>query len=232
MIRMLFAASCIGAISGASAAEEPAKLIPAVKSYLEARAAEFDEISQERRAALLTIAEHVKAQQTAGKPIRLVFICTHNSRRSQLSQLWAAAAADYYGIRGVTTYSGGTEATAFNPRAVAAAQRCGVVVEKTTHDDNPIYHARVRTDGPALTLFSKVYSDAPNPRSEVCCVMVCNEADEACPAVPGAARRVALPFVDPKVSDGTAQEAATYDERCRQICREMLFVMSSARGRE
>jgi protein-tyrosine-phosphatase len=142
-----------------------------------------------------------------------------------MAQLWAAVAARTYGIR-ATTYSGGTESTAFNPRAVAAMERAGFNIDKTTDDQNPIYHVRYSDQQPALTCFSKKYAGDPNPRQDFAAVMVCSDADRACPTVPGAAGRFALPFVDPKVSDGTPQEAATYDERCAQIARELLYVMS------
>ncbi len=157
--------------------------------------------------------------------MRLIFVCTHNSRRSQMAQLWAAVAAEKYGLQ-ATTYSGGTESTAFNPRAVAAMQRAGFRIEKTTDDDNPIYHARYADDRPALTCFSKKYDGAPNPKKHFAAVMVCGDADRKCPNVSGADERVAIPFVDPKVSDGSPSESQTYDERCAQIAREMLYVMS------
>lgn len=142
-----------------------------------------------------------------------------------MAQLWTAAAANVYGLN-VLTYSGGTEDTAFNPRAVAAMGRAGFKIEKATDDTNPIYHARMSDDRPAMTCFSKAYDNAPNPKLGFGAVMVCGEADQACPYVEGATGRFSLPFVDPKVSDDTALEEATYDERCAQIAREMLYMMS------
>jgi hypothetical protein len=47
--------------------------------------------------------------------------------------------------------------------------------------------------------------------------------------VKGANFRVAIPYVDPKVSDGKPEEAATYDERCLQIATEMLWVMQAVK---
>lgn len=201
-----------------------------VAEYVRARQAELAQIPSERRAQLDELGAYVQSQSLAGKPVRLTFICSHNSRRSQIAQVWAAVAAHVYGVR-VATCSGGTESTAFNPRAVAALRRAGLDIEQTTDDSNPIYHVRYSAQRPALTCFSKVFSQPPNPAGDFAAIMVCDQADQACPAVAGAARRFALPFVDPKASDDTPREAATYDERCAQIAREMLYVMHAAGAR-
>lgn len=214
---------------GSGANRTAGVLYPELDAYLDAREAEFGMISAERRAALDQLAAYVRERAESETPAELVFVCTHNSRRSHLSQLWAAAAAARQGLA-VWTYSGGTESTAFNQRAVAAATRAGFRIEKTTEARNPVYHARMSEDRPAMTCFSKPYDNDPNPKSDFGAVMVCTDADEACPIVLGAAFRLALPFVDPKISDGTPAEAATYDERCAQIAREMLYVMSRAAG--
>ena len=206
-------------------------LYPELAAYLEERAGEFDRISAERRAQLGLVSAFVREEARAGRAARLVFVCTHNSRRSHMSQLWAAAAAEACGV-GVWTYSGGTEATAFNPRAAAAVERAGFRVEKTTEGSNPVYHVRMGEGRAAMTCFSKVYDGAPNPSEGFGAVMVCGEADEACPMVEGAAGRFGLPFEDPKVSDGTERESAVYDERCAQIAREMLWMMRAAAGGE
>lgn len=200
-------------------------LSPEITTYLDAREAEFDLISSERRKALAELSQFIETERSAGRAIQLVFVCTHNSRRSHMSQLWAAAAAERYGID-LTTYSGGTEATAFNPRAVASLKRAGFEIEQTTRGSNPIYHVRMGESIQPITCFSKIYNGAPNPSEDYGAVMVCDQADETCPFVVGMAGRFAIPFVDPKVSDNTPAEAETYDARCAQIAREMLYVMS------
>lgn len=160
----------------------------------------------------------------------MTFICTHNSRRSHLAQVWAATAAARYGFSQVYTYSGGTEATAFNSRAVAALERAGFDVLKTSDDRNPVYHVRYAADAAPLTCFSKVYDQAPNPGDGFCAVMTCGDANERCPVVHGAAQRIAITYEDPKSADGTPAEAARYDERCAQIAREMLYAFDRAAG--
>src|SRR6186713_2799709 len=95
-------------------------------------AAEFDQIPEERKPVLSELTRFVQDRTTKKIPVYLNFICTHNSRRSQLSQLWAQAAAYYYGVAEVFCYSGGTEATAFNLRAVKAMQDAGfrIIMQK------------------------------------------------------------------------------------------------------
>jgi len=206
---------------------ERAKMYEPLAKFIAARQAEFDRIDVERKAQLEKLSTYIRGRMKEGKPARLIFVCTHNSRRSHMAQLLATVAAETQGIR-LMSYSGGTESSAFNPRAVAAMERAGFRVEKTSDDDNPIYHVRFSDNRPAVTCFSKRYDNAPNPKGQFAAVMVCGEADKSCPAVPGADDRFVIPYVDPKVSDGTVNEAATYDERCAQIAREMLYILSRA----
>ncbi len=203
----------------------PARCIE-LQMTIDQRISESDTIPNSRREELGVLAAAVREAIDRHEPASLLFICTHNSRRSHMSQIWAAVAAHHFGFDNVHTYSGGTESTAFNPRAVAAMRRAGFRIDKTTDDANPIYHVRYADDAAPLTCFSKVYDHAPNPKKDFVAVMTCDSANEACPIVRGAARRIAIMYEDPKVADDTPGEAAKYDERCRQIGREMLYVFS------
>lgn len=187
-----------------------------------------EEVSPERLAELDALADWV-AEQPAEGNTDLVFICTHNSRRSHMGQILAQAAAHHHGLHDVRTHSGGTEATAFNPRAVRALQDLGVGLACANPEaKNPVYEVVLQPGAGTTAAFSKVYSDASNPQAGFAAVMTCSDADEACPLVFGAAARFATPYVDPKVSDGTAEEAATYRERALQIGTEMMYVMARA----
>ena len=201
-------------------------ILPAADRYLAAREAELDQIPADRRKALARVAEFVKKRRAAGEPARLLFICTHNSRRSHMAELWARTAAARHGVAGVQTFSGGTEATAFNPRAVAALERAGLEIEPTTTGDNPRYAVRYAEDAPPAMAYSKVYDANGNPTADFAAIMTCSQADESCPFVRGAASRIAIPYEDPKGSDGTAREARAYDERSAQIAREMTYIFS------
>ncbi len=199
---------------------------PELQTYIDESVKAFENIPGERKEHLHKAAAYVQARAADGRESQLTFICTHNSRRSHLSQIWAQTAAEYYGIPGVRTFSGGTEATAFNPRAVAALERAGFIVEKTSGDINSVYHVRWHVQGPVMEAFSKVYSQEPNPNTGYCAVMTCSRADAACPMVFGAEERISITYEDPQEFDGTDREEAAYDERCRQICTEMFYLFS------
>ncbi len=204
------------------------KLYPALNQYLEKADKNAGSISPERKEDLLELAAFISAQSKAGKPTQLTFICTHNSRRSHLGQVWAATAATWLGIENITTFSGGTEATACNPRTIAALERAGVKTTKAG-ETNPKYDVSFADGIAPLLCFSKKYSDPGNPASDFAAIMTCSHADKNCPIIPGASARISIPYEDPKVSDNTPDEAKTYDERSFQIATEMVFVMKEAK---
>lgn len=180
-------------------------------------------ISEDRKVLLQKLSHYVKQE----RPALLNFICTHNSRRSHLAQIWAAVAAAYFGLDDVQTFSGGTEATAFNPRAVAALVRAGFRVE-SPGGENPHYRVYFSSERPPLLCFSKTYDDALNPISDFAAIMTCSDADENCPFIPGAKLRLPLTYEDPKAADDTPEEANRYDERLQQIGQEILFAFGAS----
>jgi len=200
-------------------------MYPALEAYIRHALPLMDGISQKRKRALEDVAVFVSSKRKAGEVAELTFICTHNSRRSHMGQLWAAVAAAHFGIDCVRTYSGGTEATAFNPRAVVAIEKAGFAVENPG-GVNPHYQVTFDDGGPAMECFSKTYTDPFNPAEGFAAIMTCSDADEACPVVAGAAIRAPIRYEDPKVADGTSRETAAYDERCLQIATEMLYLFS------
>lgn len=204
------------------------KLLPQLNQTVQELEKTFDRIPEERKTLLAKISTYIRERKQASKPVDLVFICTHNSRRSHLAQLWAQAAATYYGMGQVHSFSGGTEATAFNPRAVAALQALGFDLQPQSDGQNPVYAARFAEEAPTMHIWSKTYADAANPAAGFLAVMTCTEADGNCPFVEGADLRMALTYEDPKHFDGTSQEKEKYDERARQIGREMLYAFREA----
>lgn len=208
-------------IMSLNASANPPILYSELRTYVDALP--VPNVSIERRENLDAMAQWIALQLRENGRIDLNFICTHNSRRSHLAQIWMAAMMVYYQIDGVQTWSGGTEATAFNLRAVKALERAGFKVVYAS-GDNPRYGIRFSPDGDGLTVWSKTYNDPANPSSEFTAVMVCSDADEKCPVVFGAAVRFALPFLDPKISDNKPDEVNTYDLRSRQIASEMKYI--------
>lgn len=178
----------------------------------------------ERRALLDPLAEYISKKQAAGEVVRLIFICTHNSRRSHFGQVWAQVAAQHFGIAPVECYSGGTETTACNPRTVAALERAGIRAKQITGGENPVFLLQYADGVNPMAAFSKVYDQAPNPTEGFAAVMTCSQAEENCPYVPGAEKRFSITYNDPKNADGTPEEEAEYDARCRQVAAEMAYV--------
>lgn len=177
-----------------------------------------------RLEVLQPLIDYIQAKVDANAPVRLNFICTHNSRRSQFSQIWAQTAADYFGVP-VVCLSGGVEVTAFNERAVASTVRSGFKVEHGT-GLNPVYVVRHSTEGEGVSAFSKVFDDPANAGGPFAAVMTCAHADEHCPFIPDAEVRLAVRYEDPKAFDDTPEEGVRYDERSDQIASEMLYVFS------
>lgn len=174
-----------------------------------------------RQKQLIALADYLRNHP---KNRDVIFVCTHNSRRSHLSQYWSAAAAVYYNIDEFRSYSGGTEATALHPNTIDALRECSFEIRLTEeHETNPKYEVNLGGSIPRLEGFSKKIGESPNPTKDFCAVMVCSDADEGCPFVPGATTRISLPFEDPKSSDGTPEQAKTYHRRSLEIAREMLW---------
>lgn len=200
------------------------KLFPEVETYIKSLPSRAP-VSARRQKILQEIAKFIYQKQQKDEVAELVFICTHNSRRSHFAQLWAAIAAHYHGLENVLTFSGGTEATAFHPNAVGAMERAGCKIQKAA-GANPVYLVKFSDTHKGSQAFSKKYGDKFNPKSGFCAVMTCSAADDACPVVLGMQKRVSLTYTDPKEADGTPKEADVYDERCAQIAMEMFYTMS------
>ncbi len=206
-------------------------LFPSIERYIGALQEEV--IASERFLLLEELIGYMANTLYSGRTVRLVFICTHNSRRSHLAQAWAQVFAYRYGLAPIECYSGGTETTACNPRTVAALERAGLRATAITAGENPVYLFQYAEGVGPVIAFSKVYDQPPNPRAGFAAVMTCAQAAESCPVVLGAEQRFALPYDDPKAADDTPEEAATYDARCRQIAAELQFVFEAvALGRE
>lgn len=192
-----------------------------LRFYIQNIEDELSTISESRKQKLRTLADYIRSQKSA----KLTFICTHNSRRSHLCQIWAATLAHRFGLDGVYSFSGGTEETAFNPRAIAALQRAGFHIENPG-GENPKYQVYFDDDKEPLICYSKTFDDSANPQKEFAAIMTCTDADENCPIVPGAEKRFFIPYIDPKEADDTLKEGQVYDERCQQIATEMYYLMS------
>ncbi len=199
---------------------------PQLVDFCESRTQEFDQIPEDRKESLRQLSAYILGKRRLGAPARMTVICTHNSRRSHIGKAWLQAAALWYGIYNFESYSGGTESTAFHENAVAALSRSGIELIRAENGDNPVYLMRFGPTLPGMAMYSKHYEDAPNPMDSFCALIVCDDANKACPTVIGAEARVAIPYPDPKNYDGTDEAAHQYDETNRTIARDMFYVFS------
>ncbi len=181
----------------------------------------FDQISVERKKELAAFADLITS--STSEKITIIFVCTHNSRRSHVTMIWAHLAAYLFGRDKVSTYSGGTEVTAFNARAIAALDRVGFSI-KVFAGENPKVEIGFGDHLPTLSCFSKRVGDETNPQEGYLAIMTCAHADANCPVLPRALHRFPLRYTDPGYADDTVQEASAYDQLVDQVGREMLYV--------
>ena len=203
-------------------------MFPQIQAHCNQLIQDFQSISEDRKILLEKIATYIQGKKDSKQSIHLMYVCTHNSRRSHFGQIWASVAANYYQIKDVHTYSGGTEATAFHPNAIKALESSGFVVISDSIGANASFTVRFGLEE-STSCFSKVYDDDINPHSNFAAIMTCSDAEENCPFIPGVELRVGTTYEDPKAFDGTVQQDQKYLERSNQIARECLYVFSRIR---
>lgn len=197
---------------------------PKLSKYIEGILSQ--EISEERKIVLKPLVDFIQQKVKDQKSVNINFICTHNSRRSHLAQIWAQAAAVYFTINNVQCYSGGTETTALFPKIIETLAETGFYIWKLSESENPLYAIKYAENALPIIGFSKKHDDVFNPASDFAAVMTCSQADEGCPFIPGAEKRIPITFEDPKISDNTSYQTEIYQERSRQIAVEMFYVFS------
>ena len=190
----------------------------------------FESISDDRKIILQPLVDFIQRKANNNQEIRLNLICTHNSRRSHLSQVWAQTAAAHYGVKNVFCYSGGTEATAMFPVAAKTLAKQGFQIKTIAEGSNPVYAIKYAENEHPVIGFSKTFDDDFNPQSEFAAILTCSSADKGCPFIAGAEKRIPVTFEDPKAFDNTAQQAEKYEERSLQIATEMFYVFSQIKS--
>jgi arsenate reductase len=183
-------------------------------------------VPNERKEVLYPLVEYIQNKVNTTEEILLNFICTHNSRRSHLSQIWAQTMAFHFGIDTIFCYSGGTEATALFPKVAETLTHQGFQIQQLSQDQNPVYAVKFDNNQQPIIGFSKTYFDDFNPKSNFAAIMTCSNADEGCPMVFGAEARFPIKYEDPKAFDGTEVMNEKYTERSLQIASELYFVFS------
>lgn len=199
-------------------------LFPEIKNTI--NTFNFEIISEERSSILQPLIDFIQFKVETNSQVRLNLICTHNSRRSHLSQVWAQTAAAHFNIKNVYCYSGGTEATAMFPLVSKTLAKQGFQIKIISEGNNPIYSIKFSENEHPVIGFSKTFDNDFNPKSEFAAIMTCSSADKGCPFIAGAEKRIPITFEDPKAFDNTPQQAEKYEERSLQIANEMFYVFS------
>lgn len=183
-------------------------------------------VSNQRKTILQPLVAYIQEKVNNNQIIKLNFICTHNSRRSHLAQIWAQFAAAYYNIPNINCYSGGTEETALFPKVIETLSNQGFQIIKIADSNNPIYAIKYDENSSPIIGFSKKYNDAFNPISNFAAILTCSQADEGCPFISGAEKRIPITYEDPKISDDTTEQTELYKQRSFQIATEMMYIFS------
>ena len=186
----------------------------------------FENISNDRKNILQPLIDYIQGKVNSKKPVNLNFICTHNSRRSHLSQVWAQTSASFYNIDNVHCYSGGTQETALFPKVAQTLENQGFQILKIADNINPIYAIKFDENCLPIIGFSKKYDDPFNPVSNFVAILTCSQADDGCPFIAGAEKRIPITYEDPKISDGTTNQTEVYQQRSIEIATEMMYVFS------
>lgn len=186
----------------------------------------FETIDTDRKVILQPLVDFIQEKANNKVEINLNFICTHNSRRSHLAQVWAQVASEYFNIPLVQCYSGGTEETALFPKVAETLTEQGFNIFKIAETTNPVYAIKYSDNGLPIIGFSKKYDNLFNPVSAFAAIMTCSQADGGCPFIAGAEKRIPITFEDPKISDNTPEQSKVYTERSLQIATEMFYVFS------
>jgi len=206
-------------------------LLQEIKKYLSDREQDLSSIREERKAVLDRVSEYIRDRLLMKKKAELLYICPENARTSHFGQMWAQAAAAFCNLPQVYSYSGGNEITTFHLSAIKAARKAGFMIEMMKEGNhNPVYRLIFDDDKSPRLFFSKRFDDPANPCEGFCAILTCSEADEAFPHIPGAVNRISCIYPTPEISDNTPEQEAAYEETCRIIATESLYVMKKAKA--
>lgn len=190
----------------------------------------IESISPERKLILQPLITFIQNKVSTDQEVRLNFICTHNSRRSHLTQIWAQTMASYFSIKNVVCYSGGTENTAVYPMVISTLENTGFQINSISQGDNPIYSVKFAQNQHPVIAFSKKLDAEFNPKSEFAAIMTCSQADGGCPFISGAESRIPITYDDPKAFDNTPFQSEKYQERSLQIATELFYIFSQIKA--
>ena len=176
---------------------------------------------------LLKLIDYISNKINLDKEININFICTHNSRRSIFSQIWAKVFSDYYGLQKVRTFSGGTESTYVSQNVIKTLSSYGFVINKLDQKKNSNYEITYSSSKNKILIFSKKYNEISNPKKNFVAVTTCLSAKENCPFISSSEKIISLSYDDPKKYDKISEPTKMYLNISNQIATDMNFVFSN-----
>lgn len=189
------------------------------------------EIKPSRIERLNNIAESLSSVYSEANTLNLNFICTHNSRRSQLAQVWSHYFSYLYDLN-LHSYSSGTEVTEVHPNILNVLEEAGFEVERISEtNNNPRYKLNYSETRDSILLFSKSIDDESLPKNYIA-ITTCSQADENCPFIPQASMRFSLTYSDPGKDDGSDREIESYRQTNKQIAREIKYMIKKIKTDE
>lgn len=183
-------------------------------------------IDNNRIEILNQLSSYIQHKIDQNQKIDINFICTHNSRRSHLGQVWMQTFAEHFNIKNLHAYSGGTEETAMAKPIVNTLIKQGFTINALSDNTNPVYAIKTSDNSLPMIGFSKKYNHSFNPTSGFAAIMTCSQADEGCPFVAGSDKRIPITYEDPKLYDNTDLQDEKYQERSYQIASEVYYILS------
>lgn len=184
-------------------------------------------IAEDRKNYLLKIAETIAKEYAKNEVVNLTFICSQNSRRSQLAQVWGFFAASYFKLN-ILSFSGGIEITSFNRSTIKTLQKAGFHFQLSDFShQNPKYEISFDGTKKHIIGYSKLIEHPENP-SNFIAITTCSNVDTNCAYI-GANYCFQLPIEDPKRSDGTLLQEERYMEINKQISGEIYFIFNEVR---
>ncbi len=232
MIRIATLLSCLYFLISFSLHAQPRPLYPILFEYSKDLYPEYKEIPEERRFKLEAVAEYIREKVEIGETPEIMFIGSNQATRSLLAQVWARAAAHYYGVDDVELYSGGIHEGPITTNTITAIERAGFIVYKIKEGGQLFYQVKYSFNLKPIVIYPKKIDDRLNPPADFMAVIVCQSAAQNLPVVKGTRKRLELTFNDPYGYEGLEEENEEYDKACHQIALEMFYLFSKLKHLE
>ncbi len=145
----------------------------------------------------------------------VVFLCTHNSRRSQYCEIWGNYFSSVY-KKSITFLSAGAVKTKVHKQIYKSLERVGVKVDR---------NSSINIENITIIPFSKTLSDIN--KKQFISIMTCSNYEKTCPFDPRSLINLQLFYKDPKRYDNSNREAEEYDKTSFMIACEINYILKN-----